>query len=242
MILQPHQGDHALSLLGGGTLRMHGEGEFAARDLHLWINESPDPQVAARQTAFPLSPLRMLAEGDVRVDSWQLAGTTQRAEIWIRHEDRRSGHAGGRPANRRPGSRPTRPTARSEIRSGRRPPADRNSCAGVKRRFVEHLILDGQVRFREVRTEKAGDVPLAIVGDLVQVDHANTNLARVHVQGRPSEVSARGLTVVADTIQLDRGDNRIWINSPGKMLLPPLAGRRRGRTGARGGLSRQAHR
>ena len=91
------------------------------------------------------------------------------------------------------------------------------------------------MRFREVRTEKAGDVPLAIAGDVVQVDHANTAFARVRVQGRPSEVSARGVTVVGDTIQLNRGDNRIWIESPGKMLLPPVARRRGSRTGGRGG-------
>jgi hypothetical protein len=89
--------------------------------------------------------------------------------------------------------------------------------------LVEHLILGGQVQLREVRTEKAGDVPLAVVGELVQVDHANTGSARVAVQGRPAEVSARGLTVMGDKIQLNRGDNRIWITSPGKMTFPAMA-------------------
>ena len=86
------------------------------------------------------------------------------------------------------------------------------------------------MQFREVRTEKAGDVPLAIAGDLVQVDHANTNFARVAVQGRPAEVSARGMTVTGDNIQLNRGDNRIWIAGPGKMLLPAQARKRAGGT------------
>jgi len=221
VILQPHQGDHALSLLGGGTLRLHGEGEFAARDLHLWINESPDPRAPSGKPRFRYRPLRMLAEGDVRVDSWQLAGTTQRAEIWIRHED--AAEATSAPANpatiQDPAQR-QRSSQKFELA------ADHLQTQLVRRgqeTIVEHLILDGQVRFREVRTEKAGDVPLAIIGDVVQVDQANTAFARVHVQGRPSEVSARGLTVVADAIRLNRGDNRIWIDSPGKMVLPSVA-------------------
>lgn len=224
VILQPHQGDHALSLLGGGTLRLHGEGEFAARDLHLWLNESPDPRAPSGKPRFRYRPLRMLAEGDVRVDSWQLAGTTQRAEVWIRHEDgAEADSAAARPATTQDPAQRQRSSQKFELA------ADHLQTQLVRRgeeTIVEHLILDGQVRFREVRTEKAGDVPLAIVGDVVQVDHANTAFARVHVQGRPSEVSARGMTVVADAIRLNRGDNRIWIDSPGKMLLPATARRR----------------
>jgi hypothetical protein len=81
VILQPHQGEHALSLLGGGMLRVHGEGEFAARDLHVWISESLDPGAPPGKPRYRHLPLRMLADGDVRVDSWQLSGTTQRAEL-----------------------------------------------------------------------------------------------------------------------------------------------------------------
>jgi len=223
VIVQPHQGDHALSLLGGGMLRMHGEGEFAARDLHVWLSESLDPRAPPGKPRYRHLPLRMLAEGDVRVDSWQLAGTTQRAEIWVRHE------AGAEPADS--AARDTPP--KKERADGKDRPGQKfDLVAGhlqtqlVRRghqTLVEHLILGGQVRLREVRTEKAGDVPMAVVGELVQVDHANTNTARIAVQGRPAEVSARGLSVTGDTIQLNRGDNRIWITSPGKMTFPAMA-------------------
>jgi len=223
VILQPHQGDHALSLLGGGMLRMHGEGEFAARDLHVWISESLDPRAPPGKVRYRYLPLRMLAEGDVRVDSWQLAGTTQRAEIWVRHE------AGAEPAGSAARDKP----AKKDRADGKERPGQKfNLVAGhlqtqlVRRgqeTLVEHLILGGQVQLREVRTEKPGDVPLAVVGELVQVDHANTNSARVAVQGRPAEVSARGLSVTGDSIQLNRGDNRIWITSPGRMTFPAMA-------------------
>lgn len=223
VILQPHQGDHALSMLGGGILRLHGEGEFAARDLHLWISESPDPQSPPGKPRYRHLPLRMLAEGDVRLDSWQLAGNTQRAEIWVRHE------AAGKPAEPAAAARPPlqdltdrqqRPGQKFDVT------AQQLQTQLVRRgeeTLVEHLILGGQVQLREIRTQKAGDVPLAVVGDLVQVERANLDTAHVAVQGQPAEVAARGLTVQGENIQLNRGDNRIWITSPGRMTFPALA-------------------
>ena len=133
VILQPHQGDHALSLLGGGLLRIHGEGEFAARDLHLWINESLDPQSPPGKPRYRYLPLRMLAEGDVRVDSWQLAAVVQRAEVWIRHEAVAATPAAAGAANRRRRTRlnATAAPARSSIWSPTT--CRRNWCGGVRR-------------------------------------------------------------------------------------------------------------
>lgn len=223
VILQPHRGDHALSMLGGGLVRLHGEGEFAARDLHLWISESLDPQAPPGKPRYRHLPLRMLAEGDVRVDSWQLAGSTQRAEIWVRHEAaaKAADAAAGAPLARRdPASGKERPGQKFEVTAGH---LQTQLVRRGEETVVEHLILGEQVRLREIRTQKAGDVPLAVVGDVVQVEHANTDTARVAVQGKPAEVSARGLTVRGDNIQLHRGDNRIWITSPGRMTFPALA-------------------
>jgi hypothetical protein len=230
VILQPDKGDHALSLLGGGLVRVHGEGEFAARDLHLWVNESLDPQSPRGKPRYRYLPLRMLAEGDVRVDSWQLSGVIQRAEVWIRHEAL-AGPAASAGGEKPPASE----AAERDRRIGQKfeLAAEHLQTQLVRRgseTLVEHLILDGGVKFREVRTEKAGDVPLAIAGNLVQVDHANTAFARIVVQGRPAEVAARGMTVTGDKIQLNRGDNRIEIAGPGKMLLPAQARKRPGVT------------
>ena len=228
VILQPDKGDHALSLLGGGLVRVHGEGEFAARDLHLWINESLDPQSPRGKPRYRYLPLRMLAEGDVRVDSWQLAGVVQRRGL----DSPRSTRGPGRFCRRR---KPPAAEAERDRRIGQKfeLAAEHLQTQLVRRgseTLVEHLILDGRVQFREVRTEKAGDVPLAIAGNLVQVDHADTSLGRIVVQGRPAEVAARGMTVTGDNIQLNRGDNRIGIAGPGKMLLPAQARKRPGGT------------
>lgn len=218
VILQRHQGEQVVSLLGGGWLRVYGEGEFAARDLHVWFSEAPERRAGSDKPRYRYQPLRMLAEGDVRVDSWQLAGAMQRAEIWVRHEAEPPGQGGSAPASRTDSAdRRERPNQKFDVA------AEHLQMQLVRRgsqTSVANLILDGRVALREVRTAKADDVPLSVVGDLVQLDDAQTDAARLAVQGRPAEVSARGLNVTGGDIQVRRGDNRIWIDGPGRMILP----------------------
>src|SRR5690606_12429890 len=42
----------------------------------------------------------------------------------------------------------------------------------------------------------------------------------VAVSGKPAVVLARGLTMQGGMVELNRGDNRLWINGPGSMTLP----------------------
>jgi lipopolysaccharide export system protein LptA len=227
VILQPHKGDHALSLLAGAAVRVHDVGEFSANNVHIWIRETAVPSSQEEKKRFRYDPVRVLAEEQVRVDSLQLTGRTERAEIWIRHSPAVAAK------KRAPGA----------VASGRQPPPETEEEAGEapsRRRFdvaanhlqaqlfrsdkemlVEHLIADGDVRFSETQTEKPGEIPIAIRGQIVQVDHANTRHARVRVQGEPARVSARGLELVGGNLQLNRGDNRLWVAGPGQMILPP---------------------
>ena len=223
LIIQPHQGDQAISLLGGAQVRYEGLGEFAAENLHVWLQESPPTNESARPRRFAHRPTRMLAEGKVRVDSPQLVGATEKVEVWIRHDQ--------------PSSPPGTDRQDSFAHSGRTP-----SPLQSKQRFdlagdhlqvqllqrgsdivVEHLILDGNVRLRETQTSRSGEVPLNVVGHLIQLEDANTPRTRMLVQGAPAEVAARNVAVVGNKIQLNRERNRMWIDGPGSMLLPLAA-------------------
>jgi hypothetical protein len=86
LVVQPHQGDQAISLLGGAQIRYEGMGEFSANDLHLWLQAVPSTKDSRGRTRFVYRPARMLAEGRVRLDSPQLLGGTEKVEVWIRHD------------------------------------------------------------------------------------------------------------------------------------------------------------
>jgi hypothetical protein len=230
VILQPHKGDHALSLLAGASVRVHDVGDFSANNVHVWIREIAVPQPNSKKLKFRFEPVRALAEENVRVDSRQLTGRTDRAEIWIRYAEpvKPEENVPSDPAV--PGKTPPK----RDLADRQQPDQEsrqRFSVAGRhlqaqlfrsgEEMLVEHLIADGNVHFLETQTEKPDEIPIAIRGDVVQVDHANKPHARVRVQGGPAEVSARGLTLVGGNLQLNRGDNRMWIVGPGRMTLPP---------------------
>lgn len=100
---------------------------------------------------------------------------------------------------------------------------------------LENADVEGQVRFNETHSPAASQSPLALAGNRLEIRHATepTKTAMV-VAGRPAEVAARGLQMMAHgygspagprdgLIQLDRGKNRLWIDGPGRMVLPPSA-------------------
>jgi hypothetical protein len=223
LIIQPHQGDQAISLLGGARVRHEGLGEFTAENLHVWLQESPPTGDSAGPLRSTYRPARMLAEGQVRVDSPQLVGATQKVEVWIRHDqpasppgtDRKASFAdsGWTPS-------PSQPQQRFDL-AGDHLQVQLLQCGSDI--VVEHLILDGNVRLRETQTARPDEVPLNVVGHLIQLEDANTPRTRMLVQGTPAEVAARNVAVVGNKIQLNRERNRMWIDGPGSMLLPLAA-------------------
>jgi hypothetical protein len=220
VVLQPHNGDHALSLLAGAAVRYHGMGEFAARNVHVWIRQVAEPKPARGKPKFRYLPVRMLAEGDVRVDSWQLAAAVQKAEVWVRHEEATPASPTKTASGTRKNlanSKPRRPDQKFDLVGDH---LQLQLVGRKKETLVEHLIVEGQVRFRELAVQDGDAIPLGLTGDVVQLDHANTPHARVRVQGGPAEVAARGLRLVGGNIQLNRGSNRLWIVGSGEMTLP----------------------
>jgi hypothetical protein len=82
---------------------------------------------------------------------------------------------------------------------------------------VERITVDGEVRF--VQSPAQPDQrPLETKGDFLEVLRANAPDAEVSITGRPAEINAQGLTMVGQTVHLNRGGNRLWIDGAGRMV------------------------
>lgn len=88
---------------------------------------------------------------------------------------------------------------------------------------LETAVIDRNAQFRELPVGRDPAPPLDIRGDKLHMTGGETKQAVVHVFGRPATVAARGLTMTAANVHLDRGANRLWIEGPGAMTLPPKA-------------------
>lgn len=223
LILQRDADDHVLSIVSGASVKYHGMGEFTADSIHVWLSElQQHAKAAGGKTKFTYRPNRMLAESNVKIDSWQLSGETQKAEIWIRYDGPtkdKADSAGRKPSNPLVGD-PGKPSERVQKFDVRGERIQAQLVRNATKTSVEHLVIDGNVRFREIRTAKPEELPFSIAGDLLQLHDATSDNGTVVVQGQPAEVAARGMTMQGPNIQLDRGQNQMWIVGPGTMSLP----------------------
>lgn len=85
---------------------------------------------------------------------------------------------------------------------------------------LSDVSVEGAARFAEIRTAAPEDKPLVAVGDALFVARANLPNTHVKVVGQPGHVEARGLSLDGQVIELDRGQNRLWIDGAGTLKLP----------------------
>ena len=134
---------------------------------------------------------------------------------------------GATPPARQPGTATTNPAAPATAPErhfelhGQRIDAHLVSLGPPGRFQLDNATIAGQVRCLETRTEKPGDQPIDIQGDLLNVQAAATpSQTTVVVHGKPALIAARGMQMFGGEIHFDRGRNLIWIDGAGRMLLP----------------------
>jgi lipopolysaccharide export system protein LptA len=87
--MRPYEDNHVISLLGDARAGFTGQGELSADEIHLWLLEPPPADKshpappAAPGAKSEIQPDRMLAIGQVRINSPQLMGSCGRLEAWF---------------------------------------------------------------------------------------------------------------------------------------------------------------
>jgi hypothetical protein len=235
LLLRPHELNHVLSMTDAAGVKSSTMGGFTANEIHLWLNEVPQSDAAAAETTsrFTLQPQRMMALGQVRIDTPQLTGSTQRLEAWFESEPpSQQKHAPdpNRLANSSPpstspgglvpetgGESETLPDQRFDIvgdlvriqlfRDGQRP-------------LVNEVTVEGGVRFTETMRADPHQAPLRITGNSLQLRNGLSENPSMRVTGQMAQVAARGMIMSGAEIQLKRGANRLWIEGPGQVSFP----------------------
>ncbi len=96
--MRPQEENHVLSVLGDALVRSTRQNEtqaIRADGIHLWLFEIPPEDRpanggrgsggnASSDAAARIRPVRMMAEGNVKIDSPELSGAVNRLETWFR--------------------------------------------------------------------------------------------------------------------------------------------------------------
>lgn len=262
LLVRPQEKYQVISLTQDARVAADGMGEFQAQELHFWVQEVPrqpvgssgaiaPPQGAAAgskrpQAKFDIIPDRLLALGQVRIDSPQLKAKTSRLEAWFGEklevaatttvpvEGRNQDEVAVAPA---PSSNSLAGAGNPEegppLADEQNPPpaaVQKLDVSGdlIQLQFlrvgtkptIEDLAITGRVEVEEIQTQKPDEVPLKLSGDAVTLVRASGMNAKLEVTGKPARVSARGLSLAGGKIHLHRGENRVWIDGPGEATLP----------------------
>ena len=100
------------------------------------------------------------------------------------------------------------------------------------------VVCERNVVLREVPTTRTAEQPLEIRGGRLTIDQLEHGTAHITLTGagptgggtagtnstldaasKLAQLTGRGVTVLADSVELDQRDNRLWSNGPGKATL-----------------------
>ena len=84
---------------------------------------------------------------------------------------------------------------------------------------VTNITLDTRAHLEEL-TPRPGEKPMVVAGDRLHVAGANTEQTHVTVIGKLAHIEATGVDLLGETIELEKHTNRLWVNGPGRMLMP----------------------
>ena len=222
MRLERVGGQPVLSLRGRPRLDMVGLGTLWANHLKVVLRERKIDGSEDDLLPGDVVPQRIVASGLVGIQSPELSGKVNELEVNVDYQpsDLELGTADGKNSRGKPSMlRKRRPSdSRAYHVVGNRLRV--HLTVRQRRPEVSHIGVEGNVVFRETSTISGKNQPLVVHAQRLSVKDADTPNAEIDLRGQPATITAAGMTIHAETLHLNRGTSRAWIDSPGQMQLP----------------------
>lgn len=238
-----------VSLEGDADARVPGMGGLKADEIYCWLLQRPVAAPAsapggAVETKMEMAPDRVLARGQVQIDSPQLIGATDQLEAWFEHPAPPPAAAApvatavSYPPQSDAVAAPAAPSVPAPAKPSGLASLAKPSRGPVEQRFdvsgkllrlkllmngreaqLSEVVLDGQARFAEIPLRQQTQPPMLVEGDVLHVVQTDPEQATVSVTGKPAHVNAGGMGLHGAAINLSRGTNQLWIDGEGRMTL-----------------------
>ena len=245
--LQRDADDHLLTLTQDARVQLGRDRAIEAGEMQLWLEAAPRVLIGRSTTQVDLRPKRLLAltHGDqpgqrgVRIRAPELNGQTARLEAFFQHELPQAHELS--PAATATSVRPVSTTARAPhgrlrgLQPSTAPPASDPSPANLevagqsvnvvfrlagREVTVQQVALRGQAQLRQRDLRGTQAESFLLLADSVDVRDVNGQGGhQVVATGQPAQVQTDRLTLQSAQLQLDRLQNRLWTDGPGRMTL-----------------------
>ena len=221
MRLRRINGQPVLSLNGRPQLDMVGMGKLWADHLDLYLRERAID--GSEDTLLPseIVPERLVAGGKIAIDSAQLHGKVKQLEV-------RFDYVPSDLLLAEPGANNLR-LDRSRI--SKRAGAGKRAYDIVgetlkmlvtvrhRKPEVTSIDVDGHVVFNESADQGPAKEPLRVVADHLQIKNADSPAAELSLSGKPATITADGMVIRTQNLQINRGTSRAWVDAPGEIEM-----------------------
>jgi len=231
MRLRRINGQPVLTLNGRPLLDMVGLGRLWADHLDLYLREDATDTSEADLLPGDIVPERLVAGGQIAIDSAQLRGQVRQLEVRFDYASDLDSPdslqlvppdgSNSRTGQVRLGQRIVGGTRTYDI-SGET--LQMVVTVRDKQPEVTSIDVDGRVVFSESPvTEMIGGAaakqPLTVKADHLQIRNADSPSAEIALKGRPATITADGMLIRTEELQINRGNSRAWVNAPGEIEM-----------------------
>jgi lipopolysaccharide export system protein LptA len=219
MRLRRIDGKPVLSINGRPRLDMVGMGQLWADHLDLTLRERAVDGSEDDLLPSDIVPERLTASGQIAIDSAQLEGHVK--ELQVEFDYAPSSLVLPRPRADGKSASSRKFAARSGARAYNIRGDTLQMLVTVRQNEPEITSIDvhGQVVFRESSPRSTADQALQVVADHLRVQEADSPSARITLQGQPATITADGMLIRTENLQINRGSSRAWIKTPGEIEL-----------------------
>ena len=227
--LEKLEHEHLLSLEGQAEISLTGVGTIASDRIHIWLDELVDSsnQVTNQSKKNKITPVRILASGDVLLDTVELRANTQRAEVWLRKK---------MPATEN-SSTPPVPNLLANDDDEAEQTGPKYIVQGdliqiqLAQKDGKHILQEALIKdklvLRQVSSSPGGRSPFVLHGNGVSLKRDLAGLFEMTLtgnsdRGQPAWIAFEEFQISGNQISLNQQQNLMWIKGAGEIAFSPL--------------------
>ena len=227
--LEKLEQEHLLSLEGKAEISLSGVGEIASDRIHIWLEESlgASNQVSSQTTNRQITPVRILASGDVLLDTVELRADTQRAEVWLRKKIPAAGNSLALPAPSLPtnNNNDTEKTGLKYIVRGDLIQIQLAQKDG--KHILQEALIKDKLVLRQISNSPGARSPFVLHGNSVSLKRDLAGLFEMALmgnsdRGQPAWIAFEEFQISGNQISLNQRQNLMWIKGAGEIAFSPL--------------------
>lgn len=227
--LEKLEDEHLLSLEGQAKINLTGVGTIASDRIHIWLDELLDSsnQVPHQANKNKIAPVRILASGDVLLDTVELQANTQRAEVWLRNKMPATGMTSTPPATNllTINNNETEETGPKYIVQGDLIQIQLAQKDG--KHILQEALIKDKLVLRQVSSSPGGRSPFVLHGNGVSLKRDLAGLFEMTLtgnsdRGQPAWIAFEEFQISGNQISLNQKQNLMWIKGAGEIAFSPL--------------------